>query len=65
MNKSEMWDLQASKKILNSGDEIYSEEEIKKISELLFTLAELSVEQFINDQNKRDEKSNCNEQGKL
>lgn len=44
-----MLDPETCKKVLNSGDTQYSDEEVQKISELLWRFAELSLEVFNND----------------
>ena len=44
-----MLDPQTCKKVLNSGDTQYSDEEVQKISQLLWRLAELNFEVFNND----------------
>ena len=60
-----MLDLKTCKTVLNQGDEQYTDEQIKQISELLWQWAELSVETYLLNQNNQDETSNTDGKGEL
>lgn len=52
------------RKVLEQDGEVYSENEIKQIADFLWSLAQLSVEQFLNNFNNGNyEASNTNGQG--